>query len=170
MKNLIYLAGGAAALYFLGSASDKKNKELRARKNAFLSDWHNPDHRFEMVGIEYRINSVRISVDFSIFFEKEFKNNRLAGEIFYLGDFIKNIRESKNWKVKGDGYNAINYDFIIGAEIWNKFPGIENLIQTYEFWENFRIRGNFEAKNGDRIYFDSYIIVPPQIKTEFRPI
>lgn len=166
MNNLLLLGGAGALLYFLRSQQEAKQK-AETQKQSYLSDWHNPDQRIELVGLEYRINSVRISVDFSIFFPSKFKNNRLAGEIYFQNKFVKNIREAKNWKVKGNNYNAINYDFIIGAELWNMFPNIEYLVQTVDFWRNIRIKGNFESRDGDRIYFDDFLKIPTKILTQY---
>jgi len=114
----------------------------------------NPGVSVEIVSIKQAKNDfeIELSANFPESLTpdgKDFKNNRVAGSLFYGNQEIATFRDASNFTLRNDGRQR-------GSRFKIRIPKTFNPYD-YNFWLNVRAVGDFEAKDKTKIYFNNPI-------------
>ena len=114
----------------------------------------NPNVSIEIFSIEEAKNDfeIKLSANFPESLTpdgKDFKNNRVAGSLFYGNQEIAIFRDASNFTLRNDGKQR-------GTIVKIRIPKTFNPYD-YNFWLNVRAVGDFEAKDKSKIYFNNPI-------------
>jgi len=113
----------------------------------------NPGVSVGLFQVETRRDEILVTLNFELSATpdgKDFKNNRVAGSLFYGNQEIATFRDASNFTFRGNKPKSVK-------EIV-KFPvEYSELISNLNFWRNVRAVGDFEAKDKTKIYFNNPI-------------